>query len=225
MPSGEGGYLSEQYRTKHAAYYSGARADYVAALPDNPAAAVLELGCGNGATGAMALRDGKCGTYVGIEMFEPMAREAQAVLTQVHIGNVETMALPYQPRTFDALIMSEVLEHLVDPDAVLRRLAGLLKPGARVYASSPNISYWRVIRELILGRFDYTDSGPMDRTHLRWFTPRSFRAMFEASGIEVDRLGALGEDTQGRLVRMLLHWRFGHLFWGQINLHGHRLEG
>jgi 2-polyprenyl-3-methyl-5-hydroxy-6-metoxy-1,4-benzoquinol methylase len=216
------GYLGDQYAAKDESYYTGARSDYIAALATGPNAAILEIGCGDGATGALALREGKCGSYVGIEMFEPMARRAREALTQVHIGNVETMELPYPPGHFDALIMSEVLEHLVDPEAVVKRLVALLKPGAAVFASSPNIANWRIVRNLLLGRFDPTESGIMDRTHLRWFTPRSFRRMFEKAGIEVIHLEALGAPRSPGLLRRLLGRRFGHLLWGQINLHGRK---
>jgi 2-polyprenyl-3-methyl-5-hydroxy-6-metoxy-1,4-benzoquinol methylase len=220
MSADANGYLTREYQDKAEGYFTNARADYVAALPDNPAAAILELGCGAGATGALALREGKCATYVGIEMFEPMALEAEVVLTAVHVGNVETMALPYEPGVFDALICSEVLEHLTDPAPVLRRLVSLLKPGGRVYASSPNIAHWRIVMELLRGRFDYEERGVMDRTHLRWFTPNSFRRLFEDCGVEVDRMAPPGSSYRFR------PWLTGlpmeHLRWRQIDLRGHR---
>jgi 2-polyprenyl-3-methyl-5-hydroxy-6-metoxy-1,4-benzoquinol methylase len=213
-------HLADDYSSKPENYYSGARRDYVAALPPNLDAAVLEIGCARGATGALALAEGKCATYVGVEMFESVGREAAKVLTHVHIGNVETMDLPYSPATFDALICSEVLEHLVDPQAALNRLVTLLKPGARVFASSPNIASWRVILALLLGRFDYQDEGVMDRTHLRWFTPSTFAAMFKAAGLEVDYLSSYG--WEGRPSDVLRGAPFSHLLWRQINIHCHK---
>jgi ubiquinone/menaquinone biosynthesis C-methylase UbiE len=216
-------YLTESYTAKDPAYFRNARKDYVAALPDNPAAAILELGCGNGATGALALSERKCGTYVGIEMFEPMAREAERVLTSVHIGNVETIALPYPEATFDALIMSEVLEHLLEPERVLARLVRFVKPGGRVFASSPNIAHWRPIWDLINGRFEYQPQGLMDRTHLRWFTPASYRRMFEQAGVTVDSIRPLVSVSRPKqLIFGLLGPRFAHLSCSQMNLHGHR---
>jgi 2-polyprenyl-3-methyl-5-hydroxy-6-metoxy-1,4-benzoquinol methylase len=216
-------YLSEHYQSKNPSYYGNPRRDYVDALPSNPSAAILELGCGSGATGALALQEGKCARYVGIEMFEPAAIEAEKVLSAVHIGNIESMSLPYSDGEFDALIMSEVLEHLVQPEAVLKRLVGLLRPGGLVFASSPNIAHWKPISELMLGRFDYQESGLMDRTHLRWFTPRSFRRMFEEAGVTVDRLGPLVRVSRPkRLIFALLGPRFSHLSCSQMNLYGHR---
>jgi len=215
-------YLANDYSTKRADYFTSARRDFVAVLAADKNARILELGCGNGATGALALQDGKCGTYVGIEMFEPMAREAEKVLSAVHIGDVQSMKLPYEPASFDVLICSEVLEHLMDPDAVLADLAKLVKPGGMVLASSPNISHWRIIAGLVGGRFEYTDWGVMDRTHLRWFTPRSFRELFEGAGFEI---------TNMRQHAVLPAWKrmiygalgpFRHLAWLQIQIEGRK---
>lgn len=212
------------YEAKPQSYYTKPRADYVDLLPEDPNASILELGCGDGATGALALQNGKCGSYVGIEMFVPMAERARQVLTSVHVGNVENMELPYAAASFDALILSEVLEHLVDPQAVLNRLAVLLRPGALVFASSPNIAHWSNIKDLCLGRFEYTESGMMDRTHLRWFTPASFAAMFEAAGVKVDRVAPLNRlGRRAKLLRLLLGRRFDAVWFYQINLHGHRI--
>lgn len=216
--------LLRDYRGKDPAYYSSARHDYVESLPADPGAKILELGCGNGATGLMALRAGKCGEYIGIELFRPMAEIASTVLTHVHIGDVHQLELPYPEGSFDVLIMSEVLEHLVDPDATLARLVKLLKPGGLVLASSPNISHWPIIRDLVLGRFDYAEAGPMDRTHLRWFTPASFKRMFEAAGVVVDRIEPIEgkRALRWRIINRMLSRRFRHLTTYQINLRGHR---
>jgi 2-polyprenyl-3-methyl-5-hydroxy-6-metoxy-1,4-benzoquinol methylase len=212
--------LDDLYQEKGAGYFAGARRDYVAEMPADPSAAILELGCGAGGTGALALREGKAGAYVGIELFEPMALEARRVLTTVHIGNVETMDLPYGPETFDALVCSEVLEHLANPEATLTRLIPLLKPGGRVYASVPNLAHWKIVLGLLRGRFDYQERGAMDRTHLRWFTPRSFRALFEGAGVSVDHVAPIG--SRSPLRPLISRLPLEHLLWFQIDLRGRR---
>jgi 2-polyprenyl-3-methyl-5-hydroxy-6-metoxy-1,4-benzoquinol methylase len=160
-------------------YYDNVRWEYVEIVSEVRPHRVLELGCGTGATGARALQQGYCAEYVGIEASEPAAAEACRVLTQVAIGDVEAISLPYGPNTFDMLIASEVLEHLRAPEHTLQRLIPLLKPGAVVLASSPNIAWYGNVLNLLRGKFDYTESGMMDTTHLRWFTPASFASMFQ----------------------------------------------
>lgn len=215
--------FSAFYAGKPQAYFSGARSDFVRLLPLDKTASILEIGCGTGATGALALAQNRCGRYVGVELFEAAAQEARKILTEVVTGNVETLSLDWQPASFDALILSEVLEHLVEPGRVLRDLSRFVRPGGIVMASSPNVSHWRVIRELAEGRFNLADRGVFDRTHLRWFTPSTFAQMFEGAGYRVDWVGPVTPfSRRTRLISQLTKGRFDHLFMTQIALHGVR---
>lgn len=211
------GNFSGFYAVKPASYFSMARADFVDRLPRDRSAQILEIGCGTGATGALALSEGCCGRYVGVELFEAAADEASEVLSDVVVGNVETLDFDWQPASFDAIIFSEVLEHLVDPGAVLKKLSRFVRPGGMLLASSPNIAHWRVIRELVMGRFQLTDQGVFDRTHLRWFTPETFVALAESAGFDVEELGPVTPFSQRtELLSKLTGGRFDHLFMTQI---------
>lgn len=211
--------LAGGYLDKDPGYFDNPRAAYVEALPIDAKARILELGCGAGATGALALSSGKCGEYVGIELVREQAAIAAKRLSTVYVGAIEEVELPYAPGSFDALICSEVLEHLAAPEPVVKRLVRLLRPGGLVFASSPNVSHHSVIRSLVSGRFDYADQGVMDRTHLRWFTPRSFRRLFEEAGVVVDSIGPV--NPKPRLTRLARSTPFSHLTWAQIDLRGH----
>lgn len=214
------------YDAKPDAYFAGCRADFVAALPDNPQAAVLEIGCAAGRTGELALTRGKCGRYVGVELSAKVADTARPRLSEVLVGNVEHMDLPFAAASFDALILSEVLEHLVDPWATLERLAPLVRPGGLVLASSPNISHYSVIARLLRGRWDLADRGVMDRTHLRWFTPHLFAEMFERAGFAVEDLSPVTAFApRTRALLRLSGGRGRHLFMRQISLRGRRRGG
>lgn len=209
--------MSVFYTVKPASYFSNARADFVDRLPRDRSASILEIGCGTGATGALALSERCCSRYVGVELFEKAAAEAREVLTDVVVGNVETLNFTWQPASFDAIILSEVLEHLLQPGDVLKRLAPYVRPGGMLLASSPNISHWRVIRELVMGRFHLTDHGVFDRTHLRWFTPASFAGIIEAAGFAVEEIGPVTAfSPRAELVSKLTAGRLDHLLMSQI---------
>lgn len=214
--------LADLYDRKEDSYFSNARRDYVDALPAGGELAILELGCGNGATGAIAIEQGKCCSYVGIELFEPMARQAEQVLTKVHIGDVNSIELPYSADHFDVLIMSEVLEHLVNPERAVQKLARLIKHEGLVFASTPNIAHWRMIKSLIGGDFTYTTSGMMDESHVHWFTPRTFTRLLEQAGFRPITVGAIGDS--GRLTSILPR-KLRHLGIAQINYHGVKVRG
>lgn len=211
------------YEAKATSYFDRARHDFVRRLPIDTTASVLEIGCGTGATGALALANKRAGRYVGVELFPAAAEAARQVLSEVHVANVEQMSFPWQPAEFDALILSEVLEHLSDPWTIVRRLAHHVRPGGLVLASSPNVSHWRVLRELARGRFPLADQGVFDRTHLRWFTPSSFADMFEAAGFRIDRLRPVTPFApRTALLSRVTRGRFDHLFMVQIAVEGRR---
>lgn len=203
--------------SRPASYFANARADYVAQLP--PQARVLEVGCGAGATGALALSSGAA-SYTGIEVNRAIAEIAARHLSEVVVDDVETARLPWDDGSFDALILSEVLEHLRDPWAALSRVRRLLAPGARVFASSPNVAHHRIIRMQLRGEWKLELSGPMDSTHLRWFTPRTYAQMFESCGYRVDAVGPLGALTTRQKLAMRIT-RLPHLFAAQIDLRAH----
>lgn len=212
------------YLAKDDHYFQGVRADYVAALPDNPAATILEIGCAEGQTGALALARGKCARYIGVEIHEPSARVAATQLSEVHSGNIEAMTLDLAPGSLDAIIISEVLEHLVDPWAVMGRLVPLLRPGGLVFASSPNIGHHRVIRSLIAGRWDLANEGVMDRTHLRWFTPAAYAALFQGAGLTVEEVRPVRPfGWKPRLINRLTGGRWRHLFMTQTSIRARKV--
>jgi cyclopropane fatty-acyl-phospholipid synthase-like methyltransferase len=207
------------YDTKSEQYYSGIRYDYLEELKLERVNSILEIGCGNGSTGEYALNHGICLEYFGIELSEDAANIAKRKLTQVLVGNIEFMDLPWKKKKFDAIIMSEVLEHLVDPWNLIRRIKKWMNQDAIVLASSPNIANHKIIRKLILGIWELTEEGIMDKTHLRWFTPSSFKNMFEKEGFVVEKLASISHFTlKQKIFSFILLGLFDHLFWEQINL-------
>ncbi len=207
------------YESKPTQYFAGARAEFLEVLADFADALILEIGCGTGGTGRLAIARAKCNRYRGVELDQRAAAEAAKHLHQVVQGNVETLDLPWPQSSFDALILSEVLEHLVDPWLTVRKLKPLLKPHALVLAGSPNVSHHRVIRMLLHGEWTLTESGVMDYTHLRWFTPKTYRRLFEQSGYEVLRLEGLGQDgPKTRIASKLLFGRCEWLWFKQMKV-------
>jgi hypothetical protein len=83
------------------------------------------------------------------------------------------------------MIWADILEHLGDPAAVLRNFRPLLAPDGRMVASVPNGANWALRASLLAGRWDYTERGLLDRTHLRNFTRKSFLNTIESAGYDV----------------------------------------
>jgi SAM-dependent methyltransferase len=148
-----------------------------------PGSRVLEFGC---ATGYMsrALRDRRGATVIGVELDAEAARLAEAECERVLVGDAEELDLEAElgGERFDAILFADVLEHLRDPAAVLRRVRPLLAEGGVVVASIPNVAHAAVRLSLLSGTFRYREQGLLDESHLRFFTREGVQDLFEGSG-------------------------------------------
>jgi 2-polyprenyl-3-methyl-5-hydroxy-6-metoxy-1,4-benzoquinol methylase len=162
-------------------YYSHCRHDILAEVPRS-CQSILSVGCGAGATEAHLVRAGA--RVVGIEQNAAAAAVAKERGLDVIQGDVVASANALQDERFDCLIYADILEHLADPVAVLQDHVPLLESGGTVIISVPNFRNYLVFRELFLhGHIRYTDSGILDRTHLRITTRRMVEEWLDDTGL------------------------------------------
>ena len=205
-----------QYVNKPPSYFANAPRRPLALLSELRGADVLEIGCGSGELGRRALEEGYASTYTGVELSTNAAEIARQFLTSVHCGDIEKLNIDLSGDGFDLVICSEVLEHLVDPWKIVSDLFRRIKPGGLIAASSPNIAHFAIIRELLKGRFEYSMSGPMDLTHLRWFTPDGFKGMFADAGFDIITSEPLTPlRIKARIINSLTAGRLRHLLYTQ----------
>jgi 2-polyprenyl-3-methyl-5-hydroxy-6-metoxy-1,4-benzoquinol methylase len=164
-------------------YYGSVRGDLVDWLP-RPVGRVLDVGCGEGAS-APALRAAGATSITGIEVVQEVAEAARTRLDEVLVGTVEEQ-LDHVEGPFDTIVVWDVLEHLVDPYSIVRRLRDVAAPGGRLEVSVPNARHFSLVVDLVLhGTFRYGEWGHRDRTHLRWFTRRDLVALLQDNGWRV----------------------------------------
>lgn len=186
---------------KPAGYFDQDRADLVRRLP-RPVGRVLDVGCGRGGAGE-GLRAAGATWLTGIEVEADAAAEAARVYDEVRAGRVEdelgTVAGP-----FDTILLYDVLEHLVDPWQVLRRLHSVAADGVLLHVSIPNARHWTLMRDLLVrGTFGYAPAEHRDVTHLRWFTRRDLVELLESTGWRVESVGYGELRPLSRVVRQL----------------------
>lgn len=145
---------------------------------------VLDLGTGPGALGEYLTRFKSC-RVDGVERLRQFADQARFHYERIFLCDIEQVDLAalLGPIPYDYIVCADVLEHLANPEAVLRQLPQLLSPAGRVLISMPNVSYAGLVAELAAGQFQYRDNGLLDRTHLRFFTWESLAAMISACGL------------------------------------------
>jgi 2-polyprenyl-3-methyl-5-hydroxy-6-metoxy-1,4-benzoquinol methylase len=166
-------------------YYQHPRMDLIELLPDK-VGSVLDVGCAEGALGRYLKQVKPSIKVAGIESDPIAGRKAQKVYDRVYIQPVENLSLMDR---FDCIICGDILEHLIDPLAVLKAFHGLLNEDGALVGSVPNIGHWSVIRGLVNGHFQYLPAGILCWDHLRFFTEHSLRKMLIEAGYHVDYLG------------------------------------
>lgn len=149
---------------------------------ENAPLRILDIGASTGYLGMMLRKNGH--HLVGIEKHAESAEKARAHYDSFHLADIETFEFPFQSE-FDYLLFADVLEHLRDPVSVLRRALPALKPSGKVIVSVPNVANLFVRLSLLFGRFDYMERGILDRTHLRFFTLRTLKAMMQEASCRV----------------------------------------
>jgi len=166
------------YQNKPDHYYTNVRPEMLKYLPAS-AKKVLDVGCGNGSFASVVKQQNQAEVW-GIEMMEDEAKAAETLLDKVFIGTCEQYINELPSHYFDVIYFNDVLEHLVDPYSVLEAMKQKLAPGGVVISSIPNVRFYRTFSRVVFAKdWRYDDFGIMDKTHLRFFTGKSIRRMYE----------------------------------------------
>ena len=171
------GHVDAPYAFKPSPYSSHGR--ILQMMEGRPPQRILDVGCGPGWLAQALTRAGHTVTGIDVE-------EADGVASRMHrfVRADLSRGLPDVEDQYDVVLAADVVEHLPDPQALLASLSAHVAPGGSVIASVPNIGHWYPRTRVLAGRFDYDQRGILDRTHLRFFTRRSFLRMAAAAGLE-----------------------------------------
>jgi predicted TPR repeat methyltransferase len=112
---------------------------------------------------------------------------------------------------FDIVLAADVLEHLVNPGALMSQVREVLSDDGVALFCVPNIAHWYPRFRSTLGMFDYDQRGILDATHLRFFTRRSIRKLIERQGFSIQRIESVGlpldalgmEGTKAKMLRLV----------------------
>ena len=161
------------------------RPEVVPYLPDAVQSAV-DVGCGQGGFGPTLRARYPDARLMGIE-----ATATASELASVGHGFDEVLqgyfpdVLHGRDDRFDLITFNDVLEHIVDPWALVAGLHDRLTPGGHVVATIPNVQYIYNLTSLMAGNWEYEDQGILDRTHVRFFTKATSISLFSDHGFDV----------------------------------------
>lgn len=194
------------YTNKPEDYFSKARVEIepLLLLGTGKPCRALEIGCAEGHTLEWLKQTGYCSWVAGVEPYAER-HPLNTSIDRYDRMNIESQLPDISLASLDMILCLDVLEHLNNPWETVRRLSGLLKPGGLWIISVPNVRHYQILVDLAFrGQFDYTDSGILDRTHLRFFTRSSIIELIESSGARVNTV--IGSDStrwQKKLLSML----------------------
>lgn len=170
-------------------------------LVDVPPGRALDCGCATG-DNARLLRE-RGWKVTGVTNNSSEIALARASCDDVLLADLNE-GLPFaDDASYDLVVLSHVLEHLVDPGTLLREMRQILSPGGRIAVALPNIAHYRQRFEFMRGRFEYTETGLLDSTHLRFYTVVTARRLLTDNGYVIARELADGGLPWWRLRRVL----------------------
>jgi len=149
-------------------------------------ARILDVGCAAGYFLRVAQREGH--DVHGVEMSAAIAGEAQKALggERVHVGTLDEAitAKGHEPASFDLVTLWDVIEHVPDPQSLLRTIRGLIRPGGKLLLETQNVaSRWARLLGRRWHHFKHDE-------HLYHFTPATIRRLLADCGFETLDLGA-----------------------------------
>jgi SAM-dependent methyltransferase len=170
----------------------------------------VDVGCGEGTWTAMAAAGAKRAgidiTILGLDWSVSALNQARGHGLEVMRGSVEHPGLPLGSASVDVIIISELIEHLVDTDTVLSEARRVLVPGGSLLLSTPNLAAWYNRALLMVGvqpmftevslQGIYGRPGHEVVGHLRVFTRRALESLLVAHGfVDVIITGAPYHDV------------------------------
>jgi methionine biosynthesis protein MetW len=145
---------------------------------------VLDVGCNTGRLGRKLIEEKGCTVY-GVDISEEVVMEAQKNIDFAAIVDLEREGIPFPDRDFDVIILADILEHLKDPEALLIYLKAFLKDDGEIIISVPNVANIKNRVRLLFGKWNYTEHGILDKTHLRFFTQKTITQLINKVGLNI----------------------------------------
>jgi SAM-dependent methyltransferase len=173
-------------------------------------ARILDVGCGDGTAAVLAAERNPGHHMIGLDWSAGALGRARQLGLSVVRGGVDPPGLPFADQAADVVIMSELIEHLVDTDAALDEVHRVLKPGGSLLLSTPNLAAWYNRGLVALGvqpifsevsmHGVYGRPGRQVAGHLHLFTQRALVALLAARGFaDIGVRGARYHDVPAPL--------------------------
>ena len=155
---------------------------------------ILDIGAGNGILADLLSCTHEDIVIDGIEPNEHAAEIASAKYRKFFRGDAGNYIKEILKEDYDFIVLADVIEHLADPESFLADICRNLSEKVRIIITVPNVSFGAIRVLLLLGHFDYVDSGILERTHLRFFTLRTLEKLIRNLNLNIELRSFLQRD-------------------------------
>lgn len=159
---------------------------------------VLELGCAAGSFGEYLHFKRKC-TVIGADISalqlniasKKNAYEKLFYLDLNKLGNEFADYIDF----FDIILLTDVIEHLTEVEHLFAKIKPLLKKDGKIIVSVPNITHQSIKLSVLLDEFDYTPCGILDSTHVKFYTAKSAKELFNSAALKIVDFAIMINDS------------------------------
>lgn len=166
---------------------------------------VLDIGCNDGYIGKMS---DKSNIFYGLDVSKESIINTKKIYKDAIVYNLNKLEKLTWDKNFDLIIFGDVLEHVLYPEDVLKYFVKYyLKENGILIVSLPNVANFSVRLKLLFGNFDYTETGILDKTHLKLYTDKTARELFNKCDLKVMQFFG-GSSNFGFIINRLKLLKF-----------------
>ena len=173
---------------------------------------VLDIGAGEGFFAKELAASGNKISGIDNRMLSAESSPFERYFTADLEAGIAPVVRQLDGKQFDRVLLLDVLEHLRHPEQILRQSHEVLKRDGLLIVSVPNIANIYIRLTLLLGRFDYSERGLLDKTHLRFFTRKTARKLLESNGF-----GIVEEQQTVIPLELVLGWSSDNVVMQALN--------
>jgi 2-polyprenyl-3-methyl-5-hydroxy-6-metoxy-1,4-benzoquinol methylase len=168
----------------------------------------LDIGVGSGVIGKEIRQRFPLATIDGVDKFDIYLSSCREFYDECYCCPIEEF---HNHKKYDVIFLLDVLEHLENPwQTILHLQKQCLKETGFAIVSIPNIAHWSTRLELLLGSFQYTEWGILDKTHLRFFTLKTYHELLHKGKLEPINTHytykSYGKSPLSRVPKILETW-------------------
>ncbi len=168
-----------------------------------PDSKVLDLGCASGYFAKELLKK-NCRVW-GIDADKEAVAEAKKYCVDAKVMDLDEFSPRFNRGAFDYILLLDVLEHLRNPDKLLKSLRNYLEKEGTIIISVPNVAFISLRLALLRGKFEYQKTGIMDESHLHFYTKKALIDLITKCGLKIVDFDAASGFSQITLIGKYLN--------------------